>query len=136
VSERTNESLPVAQAIRSQRRALLLAGVLVFAGLWIAVGLGEWQVGIFVAVGVLLGLANGILTEAFLMRATESDDMLSRKQFAISSLVRLSGISLVALTLTVAFWPYGGAVLGGLAAFHLMALVLTALPLLKELRQA
>jgi hypothetical protein len=131
-----NQSLPLTQAIRNQRRALLLAGVLAFAGFWVAIGLGEWQVGVFVAVGVALGLANGILTEAFLLRATDSDDMLSRKQFAISSLVRLSGISLVALTLTVAFWPYGGAVLAGLAAFHLLALVLTALPLLKELRQA
>jgi hypothetical protein len=131
-----NQSLPLAQAIRNQRRSLLLAGLLAFAGVWIAIGLGEWQVGVFVAVGVALGLANGILTEAFLLRATDSDDMLSRKQFAISSLVRLSGISLVALTLTVAFWPYGGAVLAGLAAFHLLALVLTALPLLKELRQA
>jgi hypothetical protein len=131
-----NESLPLAQAIRNQRRSLLLAGVLVFAGCWVGVGVGEWQIGLFVAIGVVLGLANGILTEAFLLRATESDDMLSRKQFAISSLVRLSGISLVALTLAVAFWPYGGAVLAGLAAFHLLALVLTALPLLKELRQA
>jgi hypothetical protein len=131
-----NESLPLGPAIRNQRRALILAGLLAFAGIWIALGLGEWQIGVFVAVGVALGLANGILTEAFLLRATESDDMLSRKQFAISSLVRLSGISLVALTLTVAFWPYGGAVLAGLAAFHLLALVLTALPLLKELRQA
>jgi hypothetical protein len=131
-----NESLPLAQAIRNQRRAFVLAGVLAFAGLWIAIGLGEWQVGVFVAIGVVLGLANGVLTDAFLLRATESDNMLSRKQFAVSSLVRLSGISLIALTLTVAFWPYGGAVLGGLAAFHLLALVLTALPLLKELRQA
>ncbi len=131
-----NESLPLGQAIRNQRRAFLLAGVLAFAGLWVAVGLGEWQVGIFVAAGVALGLANGVFTDAFLLRATESDNMLSRKQFAISSLVRLSAISLIAVTLTVAFWPYGGAVLGGLAAFHLLALVLTALPLLKELRQA
>jgi hypothetical protein len=131
-----NESLPLGQAIRNQRRAFVLAGVLAFAGVWIGVGVGEWQIGIFVAVGVALGLANGVLTDAFLLRATESDNMLSRKQFAISSLVRLSGISLVALTVTVAFWPSGGAVLAGLAAFHLLALVLTALPLLKELRQA
>jgi hypothetical protein len=131
-----NESLPLGQAIRNQRRAFILAGVLACSGLWIAFGLGEWQIGIFVAVGVVLGVANGVLTDAFLLRATESDNMLSRKQFAISSLVRLSGISLIALTLTVAFWPSGGAVLAGLAAFHLLALVLTALPLLKELRQA
>jgi len=131
-----NQSLSLAQALRNQRRALLLAGVLVFAGFWIAVGLGEWQVGIFVAIGVVLGFANGVMTEAFLLRSAEGDDLLSRKQFAISSLVRLSAISLIAAALTVAFWPYGATVLAGLATFHLLALVLTALPLLKELRQA
>lgn len=131
-----SQSLPLAQAIHNQRRALLLAGVLAFGGFWIGLGLGEWQIGVFVAIGVALGFANGILTEAFMLRSTEGDEFLSRKQFAVSALVRLLGISLVALTLTVAFWPAGGAVLGGLAVFHLLALVLTALPLLKELRQA
>jgi hypothetical protein len=129
-------ALPLARAIHSQRRALLLAGVLAFGGFWIAIGLGKWQVGVFVAIGVALGYVNGILTEAFMLRSTEGDELLSRKQFAVSALVRLLGISMVALTLTVAFWPYGGGVLAGLAVFHLLALVLTALPLLKELRQA
>ena len=131
-----NQSLPVAQAMRNQRRALLLAGVLAFAAFWIALGLGEWQIGVFVSIGVVLGYGNGLFTEAFLIRSTEGDDLLSRKQFAISSLVRLMGISLVAVVLTVAFWPTGATVLAGLAVFHLIALVLTGLPLLKELRQA
>ncbi len=131
-----NQSLPVAQAMRNQRRALLLAGVLAFAAFWIALGLGEWQIGVFVSIGVVLGYGNGLFTEAFLIRSTEGDDLLSRKQFAISSLVRLMGISLVAVALTVAFWPTGATVLAGLAVFHLIALVLTGLPLLKELRQA
>ena len=131
-----NQSLPVAQAMRNQRRALLLAGVLAFGAFWIALGLGEWQIGVFVSIGVVLGYGNGLFTEAFLIRSTEGDDLLSRKQFAISSLVRLMGISLVAVALTVAFWPTGATVLAGLAVFHLIALVLTGLPLLKELRQA
>jgi hypothetical protein len=131
-----NQSLPVAHAMRNQRRALLLAGVLAFAAFWIALGLGEWQIGVFVSIGVVLGYGNGLFTEAFLIRSTEGDELLSRKQFAISSLVRLMGISLVAVALTVAFWPTGATVLAGLAVFHLIALVLTGLPLLKELRQA
>jgi hypothetical protein len=131
-----NQSLPVAQAMRNQRRALLLAGLLAFGAFWIALGLGEWQIGVFVSVGVVLGYGNGLFTEAFLLRSTEGDELLSRKQFAISSLVRLMGISLVAVALTVAFWPTGATVLAGLAVFHLIALVLTGLPLLKELRQA
>ena len=131
-----NQSLPVAQAMRNQRRALLLAGILAFGAFWIALGLGEWQIGVFVSIGVLLGYGNGLFTEAFLLRSTDGEELLSRKQFAISSLVRLMGISLVAVALTVAFWPTGATVLAGLAVFHLIALVLTGLPLLKELRQA
>jgi hypothetical protein len=131
-----NQSLPVAQAMRNQRRALLLAAVLAFGAFWIALGLGEWQIGVFVSVGVVLGYGNGLFTEAFLLRSAEGEELLSRKQFAISSLVRLMAISLVALALTVAFWPTGATVLAGLAVFHLIALVLTGLPLLKELRQA
>jgi hypothetical protein len=131
-----NQSLPVAHAMRNQRRALLLAGVLAFAAFWVALGLGEWQVGVFASIGVVLGYGNGLFTEAFLLRSTEGDELLSRKQFAISSLVRLMGISLIAVALTVAFWPTGATVLAGLAVFHLIALVLTGLPLLKELRQA
>lgn len=133
-----SQSLPMAKALRNQRRALILAAVLAFGSFWIAFGLGDWRIGVFVSIGVLLGYANGLLTEAFLIRTTEadSDDMLSRKQFAISALVRLMAISLVAIVLTVAFWPIGATVLAGLAIFHLLALVLTGLPLLKELRQA
>jgi hypothetical protein len=131
-----NQSLPVAQAIRNQRRALLLAAVLAFAAFWIALGLGEWRIGVFVSIGVVLGYGNGLFTEAFLLRSAEGEELLSRKQFAISSLVRLMSISLIAVALTVAFWPTGATVLAGLAVFHLIALVLMGLPLLKELRQA
>ena len=131
-----NQSLPVAQALRNQRRALILAAVLAFGSFWIAFGLGDWRIGVFVSVGIVLGYGNGLFTEAFLIRSTEGEELLSRKQFAISSLVRLMAISLVAVVLTVAFWPTGATVLAGLAVFHMIALLLTGLPLLKELRQA
>lgn len=95
--------------------------------------------GLLVAVAILTGArfaVREIRRRGLPAAVHDSDDMLSRKQFAISSLVRLSGISLVALTLTVTVWPSGAIVLAGLSAFHLLALVLTALPLPKELRQA
>jgi len=45
------------------------------------------------------------------------------------------GISLVAVVLAVAFWPDGGAVFAGLASFHLVTLVFTGFPLLKEIKK-
>lgn len=126
----------LARAIRNQRRACVLALILAIAGPWVAVPLGRWEYGVFFAVGILLGLVNHVLTEHFLLRSVESDDAITRRQYAMSSLMRLLGVSVVAVGLTVLFWPSGGTVLFGLAIFHLIAIVLTGIPLLKEVRKA
>lgn len=126
----------LSRAIRNQRRACILALVLAIAGPWVAVPLGRWEYGVFFAAGILLGLVNHVLTEHFLLRSVENDDDVTRKQYAMSSLARLLGVSVVAVGLTVLFWPTGGTVLFGLAIFHLVALVLTGIPLLKEVRKA
>ena len=129
-----NAAPMLARAVTKQRRAVLLAAGLVAASMWIAVPLGRWQAGLFVAAGIALGLLNHVLTELTLLRAVGGDDMLTRRQFAMSSFVRLMVISLMAVILAVAFWPTGAMVLVGLALFHLIALVFTGLPLLKEIR--
>lgn len=126
----------LAGAVGKQRRTVALAGVLAALGLWIPLALGYWQFGIFLAAGILIALGNGILTELSLMRSIESRDTFTRKQFTMTSLVRLMVISVVALGLTLVFWPAGAATLFGLAIFHLITLVLTGIPLLKELRKA
>jgi len=125
----------LARAALNQRRAALLAAALVVAALWVAIPLGEWKVGVFVAAGILLGLVNHVLTERTLLRSFESGDLVTRKQFAMSSLVRLLAISLVAFALAAVFWPDGATALVGLALFHLIALVFTGLPLIKELNR-
>jgi len=124
------------RSVRNQRRAILMAGCLVVASIWISVPLGEWQNGLFLAIGFVLGVINHILTEHVLLRAVESGELPTRNQYAVSSLVRLVGISTVALALALFFWPHGAAVLFGLAIFHMLALVLTGIPLLKEVRKA
>lgn len=123
------------RAVGKQRRACLLAAILIVAGFWIALPFGRWEIGVFVAVGTVLGLVNHVLTELTLLRSVDSGDLVTRKQYAMASLVRLFGISLLAIVLTVAFWPNGAAVLFGLAIFHLFTIVLTAIPLLKEVRK-
>ncbi len=131
-----NSSPSLATAARHQQRAGILAASLAVGALWITIPLGRWQVGVFVAAGVVLGLINLALTEVSLLRSVEGGDLLTRKQFAMSSFVRLMGISLVAVVLAVIFWPDGASILLGVALFHLIALVLTGIPLLKEIRKA
>ncbi len=131
-----NGSPALVRAAGKQQRAAILAAALIVGLLWVTIPLGRWEVGVFAAAGIALGLVNQILTERSLLRCVESGDLHNRKQFAMSSLVRLLGISLVAGVLVVIFWPNGATVLLGLALFHLLVLVLTGFPLIKELRKA
>lgn len=126
----------LARAVGAQRKAALLATGLALAGVVIGIALGEWRSGMFAAVGVALGFANTVLTELSLGRLVGSDEALSRRRFAVSALLRLGLVSVVALALVGLFWPAGGFVLVGLATFHLLSVALTGLPLLKELRKA
>lgn len=131
-----NSSPSLATAARHQQRAGILAASLAVGALWITIPLGRWELGVFATAGIALGLVNQVLTELSLLRSVEGGDLLSRKKFAISALLRLMGISLIAGILVVIFWPDGATVLPGLALFHLLVLVLTGLPLIKELRKA
>ena len=51
-----------------------------------------------------------------------------------STIARLVVLTVVAVGIAVAFWPDGIGLLLGLAIFRLIALVMTTIPLLKELK--
>jgi len=119
-----------------QRRTLLVAALLSLAGLWVSVPAGRAQVGLFFAVGVFLSFLNHVLTEVSLARSLEDGGEISRKQFAMGSFGRLAGITVVAFVIAAVFWSDGAAVFLGLALMHLVLLIFTGLPLLKELRKA
>ena len=122
-------------AIVNQRRALVLAGVLIVGSFWVM--FGEWDKGALLAAGVVLGAINHVLTEFAIQKAVAAEDPVTRNAYARSSLVRLSGISVVAFALAAYFWDRGGVgVLFGLAIFHVVALALTAIPLLREVRNS
>jgi hypothetical protein len=119
----------------NQRRAVVLALVLAVGAFWVT--FGNWQMGALAAAGVTLGLINHILTEYAIQKAIAADDPVTRNAYARSSLLRLGLISIVAFALAAVFWEQGGvAVLFGLAFFHLIALTLTAIPLLREVRNS
>ena len=119
-----------------QRRPLLVAGMLSVAALWISIPVGRVQVGVFFAVGVFLSLLNHVLTELGLARSLANEGEISRKQFAMGSLGRLTLVTLIGFVVVLLFWPYGAAVFVGLALMHLVLLIFTGLPLLNELRKA
>jgi hypothetical protein len=123
------------RVLRDQKKTILVAVVMVVATYWIAGQFGEWELAGCIAGGVLLGLANHLMTEHWLLRIITSGAEPTRGQMVASTLVRLGMLTIVAVGAAVVFWPNGIGLLLGLAIFRLIALVMTGLPLLKELKQ-
>ena len=124
----------VITVLRDQRKTVLVALVLAVAAFWIAGQLGEWRLATAIAVGVALGLLNHLATEYWLLRVIAGGGQPTRATMVRSTLVRLLVLTVVAVSLAVVWWPDGIGLLLGLAIFRLIALVMTTIPLLKELK--
>jgi hypothetical protein len=124
------------RVLRDQKKTILVAAVMVVATYWVAGQLGEWRLAACIAVGVGLGLANHLATEYWLMRTISSGAQPSRGQMITATVARLAVLTVVAVGVAVLLWPDGIGLLLGLAIFRLIALVMTSIPLLKELKQS
>lgn len=122
------------QVLRDQRKTLLVAAVLAVASIWVLGALGEWTLAFALVIGVALGLANHLVTEFWLLRIITSGIQPSRNAMIRSTISRLVVLTVVGLGVAVLMWPDGLGVLFGLAIFRLIALSMTSLPLLKELK--
>ena len=129
----TPERASVGRVVRDQRKTIGVAAALMVLGLLFG-QYGEWTLAGCIAGGVLLGLVNHLATEYWLLRIITSGRQPTRAQLASTTIVRLAVLSIVAIGIAVAFWPAGIGLLLGLAVFRLIALVMTGLPLLKELK--
>ncbi len=123
------------RVLRDQKKTIGLAVVMVVATYWIAGQFGEWELAGCISGGVLLGLVNHLMTERWLLGIIAEGKQPTRGQMVASTISRLAVLTVVALGAAILFWPNGIGLLLGLAIFRLIALVMTGLPLLKELKQ-
>ena len=128
------EKASLLRVLRDQRKIIGVAFALAVAAFWIAGQLGEWRLATAIAVGVGLGLLNHLATEYWLLRIIAGGGQPTRATMVRSTLVRLLVLTVVAVSLAVVWWPDGIGLLLGLALFRLIALVMTTVPLLKELK--
>lgn len=126
----------VLSVLRAQRKVILVGFVLMVACFWIMGQVGEWRTATLTAVGILLALLNHLASELWLGRLISSGDEPTRGSIAASAFTRLAVLSVVAVAAAVVFWPNGIGLLLGLAVFRLISLVMTGIPLLKELKKA
>jgi len=134
----TDTSVPeratIGRVVRDQRKTVGVAAALMVFGLWFG-QYGDWTLAGCIAGGVCLGLLNHLVTEFWLLRLITSGAQPTRNKLAMSTFLRLLVLSVVAVGIAWWFWPDGIGLLLGLAVFRLIALVMTGLPLLKELKQ-
>ena len=128
------EKASFGRVLRDQRKVILVAAVLIVADYWILIQLDEWTLAGCIAGGIALGLANHLYTEYWLLKLLASGEQPTRKSLTMSTIARLAILTVVAVGCAVAFWPAGIGLLLGLALFRLIALVMTTIPLLKELK--
>jgi hypothetical protein len=127
------EKASVSRVLRDQRKTVGVAAAMMVLGLFFG-QYDEWTLAFCIAGGVLLGLVNHLLTEYWLLRIITGGAQPTRGQLTRTTIVRLAVLSVVAIGAAVAFWPAGIGLLLGLAIFRLISLVMTAIPLLKELK--
>jgi hypothetical protein len=120
--------------VRSQRKVVGVGLGLMVACYWFIGQVGEWRTATLTAAGILLALLNHLASEHWLGKVIGSGEQPSRASITASAVSRLTVLSVVAVGLAVLFWPNGVGLLLGLAIFRLIALVMTGLPLLKELK--
>jgi hypothetical protein len=123
------------RVIRDQKRIFLVAGFLVVAAFWIGGPTGGWDIAAFFSIGVLIGLVNHIVSEYSLIKMLASGREPSRGEMTRHALVRLLLVGGAAAAIAVVFWSTGIVTLIGLALFRLITLVMTSIPLLKELKR-
>lgn len=129
------ERASVLKVLRDQKKTLLVAMAMVVATFWVAGQLDRWALAGCIAGGIGLGLTNHLYTEFWLLKIISSGAQPTRGQMIASTISRLLVLTVVAVGIAVVFWPDGIGLLLGLALFRLIALVMTGLPLLKELKK-
>lgn len=125
----------VLKVVRDQRKAILVATVMVVGSAWIVGALGRWPLAGCIAGGIVLGLINHLVTEFWLLKIITSGEQPTRNQMVATTLLRLLVLTAVAVGIAVLVWPDGIGLLLGLAIFRLIALVMTGIPLLRELKK-
>ncbi len=123
-------------AAANLRRSMLVSAPVGAVAVLILALTGHLLAGLFVLVGLGLGMLNSWLVQRAVVRYAGSEAGNRRRRFVLGVFSRLGLITLVALAIVLLVRPDGLGVLGGLAIFQLLMLGSASMPLIKELRKA
>ncbi|OSC41085.1 ATP synthase subunit I [Mycobacterium decipiens] len=116
-------------------RLFFISVVLTAVAMLVAGLSGHVMVGVFLGIGLLLGLLNALLVRRSVDSITAKEHPL-KSSMAINSASRLAIITILGLIIAYIFRPAGLGVVFGLALFQVLLVASTALPVWKKLRTA
>lgn len=90
---------------------------------------------VFGCLGLALGVLNMMLVRRSAAKYALSERSDARRRFAMSVLGRLAVITAIALGFAVLVQPYGLGVFAGLAVFQFLMIIVSSIPLLRQIRQ-
>jgi hypothetical protein len=114
-------------------RLLVINLGLTVAAILAAAWLGRVMLGIFVGIGLLMGLLNALLVQRSVAAITADAHPL-KTRMAMNSASRLMVFTVIALIIAFIFQPAGLGVVFGLAVFQVLLVASTTLPVWKKLR--
>jgi len=94
---------------------------------------GHLMVGVFIGIGLLMGLLNAVLVRRSVAAITADAHPL-KKKMAVNSAGRLLVLTVIGLTIAFVFRPDGLGVVFGLALFQVLLVLTTVLPVWRKLR--
>jgi ATP synthase I subunit len=122
---------PVSAAANLRRSAALSAGLGAVA-IVVASVAGHPLAGVFGCLGLALGALNNLMLQRSVIQYAYAD--VTKRKFSGGVMLRLAGITILAIVLALLFRPDGYATFAGLAVFHVLMLVGAALPVFRSLR--
>ncbi len=120
-------------AFRPVRLALVCVALAALA-IALAAFAGAVMFGVFLSIGLALGLANALMVKLSVAAITADEHPLKRRM-VFNSATRLVIITVIALVMAFAFRPYGFGTLFGLALFQVVLVLSTVIPVWAKLRR-
>jgi hypothetical protein len=114
-------------------RLLVICLIVTAAAVAASAALHHPMVGVFMGIGLLIGLLNALLIQRSVTEITSGRSSLKTKM-VMNSASRLLVLTVVALVIAFLFKPAGLGVVFGLAVFQVLLVVSTALPVWRKLR--
>jgi ATP synthase I subunit len=119
-------------AAANLRRSVVLSAALGAIAIVVASVAGHPLAGVFGCLGLALAALNNLMLQRSVIQYASSD--LTKGKFSGGVMLRLAGITILAIVLALLFRPDGYATFAGLAVFHVVMLIGAALPVFRSLR--